>query len=126
MEEILQCQTRRSTPLPVGSKVWLEHTNITPFRPMKKLAEKRYGPFEILKAIGPSAYKLKIPVHWKGVHPVFNKVLLTLFNDPLPSQSVIKPLPPFKQPTSYEVEAILNTVKRTQDSYILSNGLLWS
>ena len=66
-------------PLEVGTKVWLDGRNITPFRPMKKLAEKRYGPFEILERIGPSSYKLKLPTTWKGVHPVFNEVLLIPF-----------------------------------------------
>jgi len=78
-------------PLKKGTKVWLEGTNITPFHPMKKLAEKRYGPFEILKLIGPSSYHLKIPSTWKGVHPVFNEVLLTPFVMPLPTQSQLGP-----------------------------------
>jgi len=124
MKKFYDAKRDDQPPLPVGSKVWLENTNITPFRPMKKLAEKRYGPFEILEAIGPSAYKLKIPSTWKGVHPVFNEVLLTPFNDPLPSQSVIKPPPPIQtDPASYEVEAILDTVKRRKKQLYLVKWL---
>ena len=81
---------------------------------MKKLAEKRYGPFEILEAIGPSAYRLKLPTTWKGIHPVFNEVLLLPFVSPLPSQSTIQP-PPIVQSNdsqTYEVETILDTRKR--------------
>jgi len=119
MKKFYDAKRDDQPPLPVGSKVWLENTNITPFRPMKKLAKKRYGPFEILETIGPSAYKLKIPSTWKGVHPVFNEVLLTPFNDPLPSQSVIQPpLPIQTDPASYEVEAILDTIKQRKKTTI--------
>ena len=88
---------------------------------MKKLAEKRYGPFKILETVGSSAYKLKLPSTWKGVHPVFNEVLLVPFNDPLPSQSVIQPPPPVQtDPASYEVEAILDTKRiRKQQRYLV-------
>src|SRR5882762_4531551 len=108
-------------PFEIGSKVWLESTNITPFRPMKKLAEKRYGPFEILEAVGPSAYRLKLPATWKGIHPVFNEILLLPFVTPLPSQSTIQP-PPIIQSTdsqTYEVETILDTRKRRNKTFYL-------
>src|SRR6267143_899120 len=101
-------------PFEVGSKVWLESTNITPFQPMKKLTEKRYGPFKILELVGPSAYRLRLPSTWKGIHPVFNEILLTPFVSPLPSQSMIQP-PPIVQltePETYKVKSILDTQKR--------------
>ena len=109
-------------PLEIGTRVWLNGKNITPFRPMKKLAEKRYGPFEILEWIGPSSYKLKLPTTWKGVHPVFNEVLLIPFKQPLSSQSAIQP-PPEVHPDHedrYEVEQILNTKKfRKTQKYLV-------
>ena len=89
---------------------------------MKKLAEKRYGPFEILERIGPSSYKLKLPSTWKGVHPIFNEVLLVPFRQPLISQSVIQP-PPKVHPDHedrYEVKQILNTRKfRKTQKYLV-------
>ena len=100
-------------PLEVGTKVWLDGRNITPFHPMKKLAEKRYGPFKVLERIGPSSYKLKLLMMWKGIHPVFNEVLLVPFHQPLQSQSMIQP-PPEVHPDHedrYEVEQILDTRK---------------
>jgi len=33
----------------IGSQVWLEGKNITPLRPTKKFADKRYGPFKVLE-----------------------------------------------------------------------------
>ena len=92
---------------------------------MKKLAEKRYGPFEILAQIGPSSYKLQIPSTWKGVHPVFNEILLSPFTDPLPTQSIIQP-PPIvhgDNPIVYEVEAILDVRKQKKRIYYLVKWL---
>ena len=112
-------------PFEIGSKVWLESTNITPFRPMKKLAEKRYGPFEVLESIGPSTYCLKLPATWKGIHLVFNEILLTPFVTPLSSQSMIQP-PPIIQSTdaqTYEVESILDTRKRRNKTFYLVKWL---
>ncbi len=60
----------------VGDKVWLDTTNLHLPRPKKKLDDKRVGPFTILDKAGASAYKLKLPLHWK-IHPCFNEKLLT-------------------------------------------------
>jgi hypothetical protein len=109
----------------IGEKVWLDGKNIKPFRPMKKLAEKRYGPFEITHFVPPSSYRLKIPLTWKGIHPVFNEVLLSPSLDPLRSQTVLRP-PPQVQPDStehYEVEAILDSRKRRKKQFYLVKWL---
>jgi hypothetical protein len=76
-----------------GDKVYLKSTNISTERPSWKLEDRRYGPFPIKRKIGESAYELMLPITWRGVHPVFNESLLTLFRPPkFPSQQ--KPLPP--------------------------------
>jgi hypothetical protein len=49
----------------LGDKVWLEGKDIQTDRPSKKLEDKRYGPFEITKVIGPNAYELKLPASMK-------------------------------------------------------------
>ena len=43
-----------------GDKVYLEATNLRTGRPSKKLDDKRFGPFEIIKKVGPASYKLKL------------------------------------------------------------------
>ncbi|SJL11310.1 uncharacterized protein ARMOST_14713 [Armillaria ostoyae] len=68
-----------------GDKVWLDATNLHLPRPKKKLDDKRVGPFLVLEKTGASAYKLKLPPHWK-IHPRFNEKLLTPF-EPLPFQT---------------------------------------
>jgi len=112
-----------SLDLQEGDKVYLEGTNITPLRPMKKLSEKRYGPFIILEKIGKSAYKLKLPKSWNQVHPVFNEVLLTPALPPLPHQSTLQPPPIILQgEEEYEVEAIVQKKKKGRRMVTSSNG----
>jgi hypothetical protein len=60
-------------------KVYLEGTNITTDRPIKKFDDKRHGPFTVIKKVGALSYKLKLPTTWERVHPVFNEMHLTPF-----------------------------------------------
>ncbi|MBW0486898.1 hypothetical protein O181_026613 [Austropuccinia psidii MF-1] len=46
-----------------GDKGWLASKNIKATRPTKKLSERWFGPFEVLKNIGSHAYHLKLPQH---------------------------------------------------------------
>jgi hypothetical protein len=64
----------------IGTKIWLEGTNIMILQPMKKFNDKQYGLFEVLAKVGPLSYRLKIPTTWH-VHPVFNEILLTPLNN---------------------------------------------
>ncbi|SJL10445.1 uncharacterized protein ARMOST_13831 [Armillaria ostoyae] len=78
-----------------GDLIWLDTTNLHLSRPKKKLNNKRVRPFKILKKTGhtgASAYKLKLPPHWK-IHLHFNEKLLTPYTPPVfPNQE--QPLPP--------------------------------
>ena len=76
-----------------GDKVMLDGRNITTIRPTKKFADKWYGPFDVLKKVGAAAYKLKLPKKWSKIHPVFNKVLLKPYTEPI-FKGQKKPLPP--------------------------------
>ena len=73
--------------------VWLEGMNITTHCPSKKLEAKCYGPFHIIKHVGPSTFHLDLPSSWFHPHPVFNEALLTPYYPPLFS-SQDRPLPP--------------------------------
>jgi hypothetical protein len=62
---------------------------------MTKLSDRRYGPFVVESKVGASSYKLKLPVRWKRVHPVFNECLLSRHKAPIfPSQKAREPDPP--------------------------------
>ena len=45
----------------------------------RKLSPRYCGPYEVLKRIGPQAYKLRLPKHLK-IHDVFNVSLLETYN----------------------------------------------
>jgi len=69
------------TPFEVGTKVWLEGTNIRlPSNITTKLAPRRYGPFMVAAKISNVAYKLSLPPTWK-IHDVFHASLLTPYKE---------------------------------------------
>ena len=72
-----QFDKKRQNPqgLKEGDDIWLEAENIHSNRPSKKLDQKWYGSFKILKVIGQGAFQLKLPEGWM-IHNVFNEDLL--------------------------------------------------
>ncbi|SJL16258.1 uncharacterized protein ARMOST_19778 [Armillaria ostoyae] len=102
---------RPSRNYQAGDRVWLDAANLHLPRPKKKLDDKRVGPFLILEKTGASAYKLKLPSHWK-IHPRFNKKLLTPFIPPaFPNQEQPPPPPPdlIKDEEQWELEEVLDS-----------------
>ena len=98
-----------------GDQVWLESTNLTTTRPSKKLAEKRYGPFKIIKKEGSTAYRLELPESWHLIHPVFHEGLLTPYVKPLFPKQKKKPPPPpviIGGELEFEVEKVLDSRRR--------------
>ena len=73
-----QFDKRRRNPqgLKVGEHMWLENKNIQSNRPSKKLDNKRYRPFRIIKDIGSGVFQLELLESWM-IHNVFNEDLLT-------------------------------------------------
>ncbi|SJL16281.1 uncharacterized protein ARMOST_19801 [Armillaria ostoyae] len=91
--------------------IWLDTTNLHLPRPKKKLNDKCIGPFKILKKTGTSAYKLKLPPHWK-IHPRFNEKLLTPYTPPsFPNQEQPPPPPPdlIEDEEQWELEEVLDS-----------------
>lgn len=64
----------------VGDKVYLVTTNIKTKRPMKKLDDKKIGPFTITEKVSSHAYRLKLPSTMK-IHNVFHVNLLSGYKD---------------------------------------------
>jgi hypothetical protein len=95
-----------------GDKVWLEGTNITTNRPIKKLDDKRHGLFIVDKKVGESSYRLKLPTTWKKVHATFNEKYLSPFTPAqFPSQKLPDPPPPIitDDGEEYVVEEIMDS-----------------
>ena len=83
--------------------MWLENKNIQLNWPSKKLDNKRYKPFRILKDIGSEAFQLELPEGWV-VHNVFNENLLTRCIEPK-----------FKK--QYKKLTLLPTIINDEDEY---------
>jgi hypothetical protein len=75
-------------------------------------ANKRYGPFKVLKEIGEAAYLLDLPKTWKAIHPVIHEEYLTLYHPP--SFDIQRPPPPppavvVEGHIEHDVETILDS-----------------
>ena len=77
MKQQFDKKRRNPQGLKAGDHVLLENKNIHLNRPSKKLDNKRYGLFKILKNIGSGAFELELPEEWM-IHNIFNEDLLTL------------------------------------------------
>jgi transposase InsO family protein len=74
---------RRDFSFKEGEEVLLSTQHLSlPQGISKKLSARYTGPFKILQAVGPAAYKLAIPEEWtrNRVHPVFHVSLLKKYN----------------------------------------------
>jgi len=83
---------RNSQGLKVGDHVWLENKNIQSNQPSKKLDNKRYKPFRIIKDIGLGVFQLELLESWM-IHNVFNKDLLTRCVEPKFKEQHKEPVP---------------------------------
>jgi Chromo (CHRromatin Organisation MOdifier) domain len=95
-----------------GNMVYLEATNLKTDSPTRKLDDKRYGPFKVVKKVGAAAYKLTLPDNWLAIHPVFHESLLTPYCPPCHAHQC-PPQPPnpvvIDDTEEYKVEAILDS-----------------
>ena len=102
----------------VGDQVWLDAKDIRTDRPSKKLSDKRFGPFKVLKVVSPNAYQLDLPPSMK-LHPVFHTVKLRpYYPDSIPGRLPPQRLPPVvdgDQP-EWEVEYIKDSRLKGRNS----------
>jgi hypothetical protein len=103
----------KATSFKVGDKVWLDSRNIKTTRPTKKLDDKWFGPFPIVKVISENAYKLKLTPAFAQVHPVFH---ITLLRKATPDEILERPKPSHPEPEideegeeAFEVEEVLDS-----------------
>ena len=118
MEEAQEQATRainkKATITPLAQykprdQVWLEATHLKLPHQGSKLNLKCYGPFKILGAISPVAFKLELPVSWT-IHPVFHASLLTPYVKTYTHGPNYSHPPPdlINDEEQYEVEQIRN------------------
>ena len=86
----------------------MENKNIHSNQPLKKLDNKRYRPFRIVKNIGSGVFQLELPKGWM-IHNIFNKDLLTQCVEPKFKGQHKDPTPPLtivNEKKEYEVEEV--------------------
>ena len=106
---------RRHVSYEVGDFVLLSSKNLAlKSDGVKKLAHRYFGPFEILRKVGPLAYELKIPASMK-VHDVFHVSLLKIYKH---KDGAITVPPPALLPTG-GIEFEINSIK----AHKLENGV---
>ena len=94
--------------LKVEDNVWLENKNIQSNWPLKKLDQKQYKSFRILKNIGLGAFQLELLEGW-AIHNMFNKDLLIQCIKPKFKRQHEKPVPPptiINEEEEYKVEEV--------------------
>lgn len=104
---------RRRAPAPnfaVGDLVYLSTTNLRTTRPAAKLAERRIGPFRILKLVSPVSAQLDLPKTYR-IHDVFHVSLLEPHVVPSDSdREHLRPPPDLvDNEPEFEVEAVLDS-----------------
>jgi hypothetical protein len=107
--------------LPIGSKVWLDSKNITTTAPSTKLADRKLGPFKILRKISTLNYELELPKTIK-IHPVFHVSLLEPYKETTIPNRHQEPPPPteVEGEDEYEIEKILDArLWRNQKQYLV-------
>ena len=108
MKKQFDKKRRNLQELQEGENVWLEAKNIHSNRLSKKLDQKRYRPFKILKVIGQEAFQLKLPEGWM-IHNMFNEDLLTRCRESYYQGQYMELAPPsdiINEEEEYKVEEI--------------------
>jgi hypothetical protein len=76
-----------------------------------KLDDHRNGLFEVTTKVGQAAYRLKLPMTWKAVHPVFHESYLTPYHKSVYASQQPPPHPPsilVEGEPEFEVEQVLD------------------
>jgi len=114
-DDMARYYNRRRDPTPIyepGDRVYLDSTDISTTRPSRKLSHRFLGPFEVERAVGKNAYRLRLPHSMRLLHPVFSVVkLLRAPVDPIPGRRPAPPPDPVvvEGEPQYELEAVLDS-----------------
>jgi hypothetical protein len=103
-------QKRQEPPFKVGDFVLLKGKDLKIRAANTKLSAKNYGPYKILKQLGPSTFKLDLPVKTQQ-HPVFHASKFIWYHHNTIGKRRPTNLPPLQIEghDKFEVEAILDS-----------------
>jgi len=96
-DDMARYYNQRCLPAPTyksGDMVYLNASDISTTRPLRKLSHRRLGPFPVERQVSQHAYKLQLPFPMRRLHLVFNVVKLTTAPADLITGHHPTPLPP--------------------------------
>ncbi len=111
-------------PYKIGNKVFLGMKNIRTTRPTAKLADKRTGPYKIVKIVNENAVRIKLPDSFGPTYSTFNVLLL----EPAPPNLISGCTQPPPDPVQVNGQSKWEIVKILKSSYIrnkLHYRFLW-
>lgn len=111
-------------PYKVGDKVFLTMKNIQTTRPTAKLADKRTGPYKIVKVVNKNAVRIELPDSFGPTYPTFNVLLL----EPAPRNTILGCRQPPPDPVQVDGQSKWEIVKLLESKYIrnkLHYRFLW-
>ena len=94
MKQFHDCKVWPPIEYKPGDLVLLEATNIKTEQPSKKLNNKQYGPFKVIKKEELTSYCIKLDKLWHQIHPIFHKCLLYPYHQgdfPSQKQALLSP-----------------------------------
>ena len=96
---------------PLGSQAYVKAEFFRTTRPSKKLSDKNLGPFEVISRAGTHSYVLRLPEHFKAVHPVFHVSQLEPAHPNVIPSRIIDPPPPvvIDGEPEFEISEILDS-----------------
>lgn len=82
----------QNVPFKVRDKVLLY---LKDYQTTERALHPRYkGPFEVIEKLSPVTFKLKLPLRYRAIHPVFHASKLATYNKPtIPGQKASTPTP---------------------------------
>src|SRR5258708_8087221 len=90
--------------LKIGDQVYVKAKYFRTTRPSKKLSKKNLGPYEVIAIPGSHSFTLRLPQHFRSVHPIFHiSQLEPAEPDPFP-QCAQPPPPPVEIDRDIEYE----------------------
>jgi hypothetical protein len=95
----------------IGQYVFVKARFFQTTRPSKKLAEKNFGPYEIIGQPSPDSFVLRLPESMRKVHPVYHVSMLEPHTPSVIPNRTVEPPPPVEidGEIEYEIAEILDT-----------------
>jgi hypothetical protein len=95
----------------VGQDAYVKAQYFRTTRPSKKLSDKYFGPYKIIKQVGSHSYTLRLPDTFRAVHPVYHVSMLEPHPPNTIPNRIDEPPPPIEieGDLEYEIAEVLDS-----------------